>query len=246
MLDIETAPNRVLTWGLFKQNVGLNQIEESGYTLCWAAKWHNNATMHFASVYKDGKVDMFKGIYDLLEEADVVVHYNGTRFDLPILMQEFAALGWTPPSPFSQIDLMRVVKNRFRLLSNKLDYVAQYFGLGNKLHHKGMELWIECMAMQPAAWKKMEAYNKQDVTLLIRLYPILIPWIPNHPNYGLFMEGDEQRCPNCGSTDLQKRGKAYTATLTYQRYRCNGCGAWSKTRTTDTTTDTRKRILKGI
>ena len=39
LIDIETAPNKVYTWGLWNQNVSLNQIDEVGYTLCWAATW---------------------------------------------------------------------------------------------------------------------------------------------------------------------------------------------------------------
>jgi len=49
-LDIESAPSRVYTWGLFNQNIALNQIEEPGYTLCWAAKWFGKKKMLFSSV----------------------------------------------------------------------------------------------------------------------------------------------------------------------------------------------------
>ena len=39
LLDIETAPNKVYTWGLWNQNIGLSQIIQEGYLLCWGAKW---------------------------------------------------------------------------------------------------------------------------------------------------------------------------------------------------------------
>ena len=38
-LDIETAPMVGTFWGLWKQNIGLNQIAEDWYILCYAAKW---------------------------------------------------------------------------------------------------------------------------------------------------------------------------------------------------------------
>ena len=38
-LDIETAPAKVYCWGLWDQNIGINQIVEDGYVLCWCAKW---------------------------------------------------------------------------------------------------------------------------------------------------------------------------------------------------------------
>ena len=127
-----------------------------------------------------------------------------------------------------------------------MDYVLKYLGLGGKIQHKGMQLWRECMNMLPKAWKEMEVYNKHDVVELEKLYLWLIPWIHNHPNFGLFMNSAEKVCPNCGSNSLQKRGKAYTNTLTYQRYRCNDCGSWSKDRYTNLSKEDRKNVVKGI
>jgi len=39
ILDIETAPIEAFTWGLWDQNVGLNQIKADWTVLSWAAKW---------------------------------------------------------------------------------------------------------------------------------------------------------------------------------------------------------------
>jgi len=46
-IDIETAPSLVYTWGLFNQNIGVNQIVKPGYMLCWAAKFQHQKTMHW-------------------------------------------------------------------------------------------------------------------------------------------------------------------------------------------------------
>ena len=245
-LDIETAPNKVYTWGLWRQNIAINQIEKSGYTLCWAAKWLNDPKMKFASLHKDGKEKMLMEIYQLINEADVVIHFNGVKFDMPILQQEFMLMGWSPPSPVLQIDLYQVVKKQFRFVSNKLEYVAKHLGLGGKVKHRGMELWLECMAGDDTAWKEMEKYNRRDVVLLEKLYRRLLPWIPNHPNHGLFVDSEVKVCSNCGSDDLQKRGFYYTSTMRYQRYRCNSCGSWKKDRHNNLTKAVKQRILKGV
>ena len=246
ILDIETAPNKVYTWGRWKQNVALNQIEEPGYTLCWAAKWFEKPNVYFRSIHHDGKEEMLRGIYDLLGEADVVLTFNGLSFDIPILSQEFLKMGWTPPSPSLHIDLLQVVKKRFRLLSNKLEYVLTFLGMEGKVKHEGFQMWLDCMAGNEKAWVMMKKYNIGDVRKMEPLYVRLLPWITNHPNHGLFMDGDEIRCPNCGSTHLHKRGKTYTATMSYQRYRCVDCGSWSKSRTTGLNKDERKLIIKGM
>lgn len=225
-LDIETAPNLSYTWGLFKQTISLSQLVEPGYTLCWAAKWHGQKDIQYASVHHDGAETMVEEAYDLLDQADVVVHYNGKKFDVPTLQREFVLRGYSPPKPFVQVDLIQTVRQKFRFASNKLDFVAQQLGLGAKSKHAGMELWRDCMAGCPKAWATMKRYNRQDVVLTEKLYNHLLPWISNHPNQGHFVEGDQLVCPNCSSTHLQSRGVRRTKTRTYRQYKCQGCGSW--------------------
>ncbi len=247
LLDIETAPHKVYAWGMFKQDIYNDQIQEAGYTLCFAAKWYGQDDILFSSVHKDGRKLMVQKAYQLIDEADAIIHYNGTKFDIPILYQEFLAEGYRAPSPHLDIDLLRTARRRFRLPRNNLDYVARYLGLGKKVKHKGMELWRECMDGDDAAWEVMKKYNIQDVNLLEQVYERLKGWIPNHPNVGLFADGPPvQRCPNCGSVHLHKRGHYHTQTMSYQRFNCQTCGAWSRERTNDVPLEKRKVILKGI
>lgn len=227
LLDIETAPHRVYAWGLYDQDIAINQIEEPGYTLCWAAKWYNKRAIQFSSIRRDGKKQMLKLIHTLMSEADAIVHYNGNKFDVPTLNQECLAIGLTPPTPTHQIDLYQTAKRRFRFASNKLDYVAGELGLGHKTPHKGMELWRGCMAGNPDDWALMERYNKQDVRLLERVYTKMLPWIPNHPNHGNFANRADT-CPNCGGHRLKSYGIRYAQTRAYQRLLCLDCGAWAR------------------
>lgn len=245
LLDIETAPHKVFVWGLWGQNVALNQIQDPGYTLCWAAKWYGEDTIMFSSI-RDGRKRMLRRLYKLVEEADVVVHYNGSHFDMPTLNQEWLGAGWSPPAPYIQIDLLRTVKKRFRLPSNKLSYIAEYLSLGEKVNHKGMELWRECMEGNAESWKVMEEYNIQDVNLLEKLYDALKPWVVNHPNHALFVPDECSICAHCGSEELQKRGFYYTKTQKYQRYRCMSCGSWHRSRTTALEKEKRASVMVGV
>lgn len=226
LLDIESSPNTAHVWGLWQQNVSINQLMESSYVLCYAAKWYGDKEVMFDSVHKSRPKTMLKGIHRLLNDADAVVHYNGTKFDIPTLNKEFLLHSFNPPSPYKQIDLLRVVRSNFRFPSNKLDYVAQRLNLGKKHEHEGHELWVKCMNGDKDAWKRMEKYNIQDVVLLENLYGHLLPWIKSHPNHNLFSDGHV--CPNCSSSSLQRRGTAISATGTYQRYQCRSCGTWSQ------------------
>jgi len=229
LLDIECAPNLATVWGIWQQNVALNQLLESSYTLCYAAKFYGESKIMFDSIYKTDRKNMLKSIHELMEKADVIVHYNGLRFDIPMLNKEFLEAGMPPPSPVKHIDLLRVVKSNFRFVSNKLDYVSQRLGLGKKTAHEGHELWLKVMNNDRAAWKRMEEYNKNDVVLLEKLYDRLKGWIKNHPNHNAYNEATV--CPNCSSGKLHKRGEVRSRTSIFQRYQCQGCGAWSRSNT---------------
>lgn len=207
--------------------------------------WEGENTLYFRSV-NDGVDRMLQDIHDLLEEADAVVHYNGRKFDIPILYKEFIKHGITPPQPFHQIDLLETARRRFRFESNKLDYVAQFLGIGAKMQHKGMELWNECMEGDKKSWKTMEKYNKQDVLLLPCVYNKLLPWIQDHPNSSLYVANpDDVRpvCTNCGSHDVVKKGMEHLKTLSYQRYKCSNCHTPLRGRSTVLSKDKRASIL---
>jgi uncharacterized protein YprB with RNaseH-like and TPR domain len=194
--------------------------------LCYAAKWHGDETVLFDSVHNSKPKKMLKGLHGLLSDADVVVHYNGNKFDMPTINKEFVLNSFSPPSPYKQIDLLRVVRSNFRFPSNKLDYVSQRLGLGEKVQHEGMSLWTKCMKGDNDAWERMQEYNVQDVVLLESLYNKLLPWIKTHPNRNLHSESAV--CPTCGSSAIQKRGQAISLSGSYQRYQCRDCGSWSQ------------------
>jgi hypothetical protein len=239
-LDIETAPHTVYAWGLFKQNINLQQIIETGRVMCFAWKWYDteNEDVGFSAEWADGSITarrhltMVKKAHSLLTEADVVLHFNGERFDLPTLNKEFIEAGLGPPAPYQQIDLLKVARRHYRFASNKLDHLLQELGIGEKVRHSGFEMWVDCMNGVAAAQAEMETYNREDVAQMELLYERMLPWIDTHPNHALYNDALEPQCPTCGSTSLQKRGFQYAKTQKYQRFCCNDCGAWSRDRFT--------------
>lgn len=226
LLDIETAPNQVFVWGLFNQFVSIDQIIKPGYTMCYSAKWYGKPEIYFDSINRSSPMEMTASIHRLLSQADVVVHWNGKKFDIPTLNKEFIKYRFVPPAPFKQLDLIETSKRRFRFTSNKLDFVAQELGLGKKLD-TDFQLWVDCMEFDPLAWEQMEEYNKNDVVLLEKIYDRFMPWIPDHPNHGLYKENPKV-CPNCGGVHYSKRGFSFTLAGKYQRYQCRDCGNWFK------------------
>jgi uncharacterized protein YprB with RNaseH-like and TPR domain len=185
-LDVETAPLTVHAWRLFDQNISLQQIVAGDYMLCWAAKWDGERAIRFASLRRDGQHQMMGQLHALIQEADMVVTYNGDRFDLPWLNTEFFKAGLAPPRPCASYDLLPPIRRKFRLPSYKLAYVAQFLGVGSKVKHEGHDLWKACMAGDEGAWKRMERYNRGDVRLQERVYP-------------------QYQCQKCGGWTTDKR-----------------------------------------
>lgn len=225
-------------WGV---NIGIDQLFEGGRTICYAAKWVGQDEIVWRH---EGNPDFLATIHTLLNEADVILTYNGRKFDLPMLNREFVKAGYAPPAPYKHIDLLETVKKQFKFPSNKLDYVCRELGVGEKLSHEGFKLWVKCAQGDLEAWTKMRDYNIQDVLILEKLYERLLPWVSNHPNANLYSASNGQPiCTTCGGDKLQRRGFHVTSVGRYQRYCCTTCGGWSRSRVTDVSKEDRATLL---
>lgn len=232
LLDIEIAPIIAHVWQLFDQNVGLNQIEKDWHLLSWAAKWHGQKKMYYADQRNSKKIEddlaILKKIWKLLNEADIVVGQNSTRFDVKKLNARFIINGLKPPSPYRQIDVLQLAKKNFAFTSNKLDYISNKLNKKyKKLKHNkfaGHELWSECLKGNKSAWREMEKYNKHDVLALEEYYDKIVVW-DNRINFNVYDDNNENKC-SCGSFVVQKRGFMYSNNGKFQRYWCYDCGKW--------------------
>lgn len=232
ILDIETSPIDAYVWHLFGDYLQIDRINSPTRMLSWAAKWEFSDEVLYASEREHSHEDMVLEVYDLVNAADAIVHYNGTQFDMKHLNREFVELGLAPPEKYKNIDLMRVIKSQFKFPSNKLDYVAGVLLGEHKMETGGFGLWRRVLEGDPTAWKLMEDYNIEDCLLTERLYHRVQGWIPGHPNRALWIEDQESPiCPNCGSRHVVKKGVERPARVNaYQRYKCSDCGANSRGR----------------
>lgn len=235
-LDIETSPILGRVWGLFQQDV--THVERDSFIMCFAAKRGDGKTTVFALPdypgYKKDRSNDKSLVADLWKEldwADVVVTHNGDKFDLKRINTRFVVHGFKPHSPIKSIDTLKMVKKHFGFSSNRLGYVAQALGLGNKAAHTGIQMWVDCDAGNMVAWKLLTKYCKQDVELGYKIHQMIHPWATTYPTMTVFA-GEDGLCPHCLQDSLQKRGVGTTRTGQHQRYQCMKCGAWSRGRGT--------------
>lgn len=222
LIDIETSLQLSYHFGMWNVNINPDMVVEPTRMLCFAAKWLGQSEVIFRSEHEHPH--MVLDAWGLLDEADAVVHYYGSRFDIPHLNREFLEAGYPPPSPYRQIDLKMAVSKRFKFPSNKLQFVSQALGFEGKEQTGGMGLWRKCQEGDAKAWKKMQSYNEQDTRLLEDVYGRLLPWIPNLPNRHLFDGAGE--CPNCSDGPVIRDGVYRTALSVFPQYRCRACDSW--------------------
>jgi hypothetical protein len=223
LLDIETAPTLAYVWRMYDENIGVEQIVKPTRITCWAAKWVGKKGVMFASEWQYDRKVMLQTVWDLLQECDAVLTYNGDKFDLPKLMGEFAREGLGSPGQLTSIDLYKTVR-KLGFQSNKLEFAAPHLGIGEKVKNSGFRLWAGIEAGDPQARKEMEKYNRQDTVLLEGLYKTIRPFIKNHPYLGI---GGVGECPACGSSNIQRRGMRRTKAFFIERLHCQACGSWS-------------------
>lgn len=230
--DIETTPNLAYIWGKYEQTaVGFTA---HSHLLSFSAKWKGGKTItkgliDYPNYEKDRHNDLLltKELWGLLNEADIVVAHNGKAFDTKKVNARFSYHKLPPPSPYKVVDTKEMSKRYFNFTSNSLDDISQYLGLGKKMPHSGFELWVNCMAGVPEAWREMKKYNAYDTVLLEKVYDRLLPWMTGHPNVSSLMEGTV--CPKCGSDEITAQGTTRTLTAVFQRFQCKGCGGWGRT-----------------
>jgi hypothetical protein len=239
LFDIENAPNTAYIWGLWQETTSAEMVDTAWYILCWSAKWFkekqifSSALIDFPSEFKknpENDKPLLLKLWKLLDEADIVVAHNGVQFDTRKVNARFIMNGMTPPSPYKVVDTLLAARRHFFFTSNKLTDLGKYLGCGEKVDTGGFKLWKKCMIGDKAAWAHMVKYCKNDIILLEKIYIKLLPYIENHPNLGVYLNEEEQVCPNCGSKHIEKRGFSYTNVSKYQRYVCKDCGKWSRGR----------------
>lgn len=223
-LDIETKPAIVYSFGIRDQHINHGQIKEDGGTICVGLKWAGERKVTVLSEWEHGYQAMLDGVHQALTEADAVATYNGASFDMPKLMGNFLVAGMAPPPPPTQIDIYKAVR-KLGFICNKLAYVAPLLGLGEKLKHEGLQMWIDVMAGCPKAQKKMARYCAQDVRLLEEVYERVKPYVSNHPHMG---HTGPLQCSACGSHQVQSRGVRRTKAMFIQRLQCQACGSWGE------------------
>lgn len=226
VIDVETKPLLVYTWGMYQQNIAPCQVVDWGGLLCFAAKWIGSDEVIFRAEW-DGKDRMLRTVHDLLCEADYVVGWNSKRFDVRKINAEFQRARMRRPTSYRNIDLMREQKRDADFPSNKLESRRRLMDRAGKLDTGGFPLWIAAMNGDRAAQRTMRDYNVNDTEVTEEEFHEMRAggWLRGLPN--LSIDGGVC-CSNCGSVNLQAIKPYRTDLRVYPQWLCNDCGTASR------------------
>lgn len=229
LFDIETAPMLVYTWGLFKQNIDINQIKEDWYVLMWSAKWLGSDDIYFDALNqhrgKKREKKVVESLWNLLDEADIIVAQNGKNFDIKKMNAKFIEYDMPAPSHYKVVDTLKIAQANFGFSSHKLDYMGDLL-VGSKKNKTDFSLWLGCMEDDETSWSIMIDYCVQDVNLLEQVYLKMRSWDKFHPP---IVYDTVMRCNACGSEKISISGEYHTSASTFEIFRCE-CGHQQRAR----------------
>lgn len=225
LIDIETSPIVGYSWGLYEQDI-VKRIK-TFTILSVAYQWLGEKTQVIACDDNSEK-ELLKKLHHLLTDADVVVAHNGDSFDIKKINARFLVHKLPPPSPYKTVDTKKEAKKIAAFDSNSLNNLGVDLDEGEKIKHRGFDMWEGCMANKRRDWNDMKRYNKKDVDLLAKVYLRLRPWMKNHPDSRLYTDGPKEACPKCLSKKTQRRGVYVLTSAKYEKRQCQDCGGWFK------------------
>ena len=251
ILDVETAPIEMFAWGVYGENTGITMLKQDWSILAYCAKWYGSKTTVYrdTSKQKDVRDDkaMLKDIWNMIDEADVILTQNGKRFDEKKLNARFIINGYNPPSPYQHIDTKQMANKRFGFTSASLEYMCSVLDVKyKKLKHKefpGFELWRQCLLGNKRAWAEMKLYNVHDVLALECVYDKLKAW-GNQVDMAVYSPNDVLQCSQCGSQNINKKGFSFTRVAKRQKYQCQDCKGWTCSKVNLLTLEKKKAVRR--
>lgn len=227
--DIETSPNIGLFWTSgHKQNISPDNIIKERAIICICYKWAGDKKIH--SLYWDKNQNDKKLLEDFIKvanEADELIGHNGDRFDLPWIRTR-CLFHKIPVFPnYTTLDTLKNARSRFRFNSNRLDYIAKFLGIGQKIK-TSFSLWKEVVLNKNnTALEKMIYYCKNDVLLLENVYNRMATYIPAKVHHGVLMNEGKKSCPECGSNKISNVNKRMSAMGVLRiQLQCGNCGKY--------------------
>jgi rRNA maturation protein Nop10 len=225
IFDIETHLKRAKLFRHGKQYVSASSFEDYDTMICWSAKWLGDTEVFgdvqtpLEAVTRDHS-RISKSLWNAMSQAQFTISHNGDHFDLPMVRTFFVEGRLGLPGFFRSIDTCQIARQNFKFESNAMDYLCKRLGLNDGKIATSIDLWNGCYEGDKKSLDYMFNYNKMDSVVLEDLYNVLIPYVPNFPNLGIWGDVNEAKCPYCGGNHFHNIGYKFTPNGKFNSYRC--------------------------
>lgn len=230
--DIETSPNIGFFWRPgYKLMIPPQNIIHERAIICLAYKWEGEKDVHSLVWNRKSQCDkqIIKKFSKVLAECDEAVAHNGDKFDMKWFLGRCLIHKLPPPPETKTVDTLVIARRRFALNSNKLDYIAEILGYGNK-HKTNFDMWKDIVLKDDEkALNKMVKYCEKDVKLNEKIYNEMAAYHTPKTHAGVMEGGEKWTCPSCASDNVKKSKTRVTAAGTVQhQMQCLSCGRYYK------------------
>jgi hypothetical protein len=231
-LDIETCPNVCFVWRTgYKISVDAKSILFPARIITAAWKWQGGKKTEAiewtpGKQFQESDEQLINAIVPVMAQADEIVAHYGDGFDIPWIRGRALKHGVICPI-LKTVDTKAWSSKLFYLPSNKLDFLAEYLGIGKKIR-TDYELWKDVAFRQDiVALKKMVMYNIHDVELLEPVYHKLSDYGPVKTHVGVLEGGEKWSCARCGSEKVRRMRPQVSAKGSIQhQMQCQSCGKY--------------------
>lgn len=227
--DIETSPNIGLFWTAgYRQTISPESIIRERAIICICYKWEGEKEIYSLTWDKNqNDKKLLEQFIKIANTADEIIGHNGDRFDLPWIRTRCLYHRINVFPTYTTLDTLKHARSKFKFNSNKLDYIAKFLGIGQKVS-TGYDLWKKIVLDKDAkALEEMVKYCKNDVVLLEKVYKEMSPYIPAATHHGVIQGKDKSSCPNCGSDKMKFSQKRFTVLGTPRiQLQCCSCSKY--------------------
>lgn len=223
--DLETSPNIAMLWEPgYQVNISSDFIIKERAIICVGWQWEHEKTINALTWDKnhDDKKLLEKFVKQI-HKADEIVAHNGDRFDIPWVRTRCLKHGIALSPDLVSIDTLKYARSRFKFNSNRLNYIAQYLNIGEKIR-TDLDLWKRVvLEKNQTALKEMVRYCKKDVALLKEVWDKMNTYVPAKSNFGHTI----RECPECTSDNVKISHRRTTAQgYKKTQFQCNDCGKY--------------------
>ena len=225
--DIETSPNVVYSWRIgYNLVITPDNIIDERKIICISYKWENDDKIHTLTWDKNQcDKKMLSKFIEVANQADELIAHNGDRFDIKWIRTR-CIFHRVPMFPhYRTLDTLKKAKSGFNFNSNKLDYIAQFLGVGAKVKHSGFDMWIKVMKGDADAMKEMVHYCEGDIIVLEDVFLTMQNYIKPNTHAGVLGNNLKYSCNCCGSENVELLKNNVTTMGTIKRLMsCLSCG----------------------